>query len=146
MEISKKGINLIKEFEGCKLQAYKCVAGKWTIGYGHTSNVKSGDRITQDQAEEYLKSDLVQFENLVNDKSYVPQTLNQNQFDALVSFAFNLGGKNLKELCNANYAPNEKTTDHIAEEITLYVKAGGKIVQGLVNRREKEKKLFLGQI
>ena len=146
MEITQKGIDLIKEFEGCRLQAYKCVAGKWTIGYGHTSNVKSGDKITQEQAEEYLKSDLVQFENLVNDKSYVPQTLNQNQFDALVSFAFNLGGGNLKELCNANYPPKKKTTDHIAEEITLYVKAGGKKVQGLVNRREKEKKLFLGKI
>ena len=122
------------------------MAGKWTIGYGHTANVKQGDKITEQQAEDYLRSDLESFENLVNNKSYVPQSLNQNQFDALVSFAFNLGGKNLKELCNANYPPKKKTTDHIAQEITLYNKAGGKRVQGLADRREKEKKLFLGQI
>ena len=146
MRISQKGIDLIKQFEGCSLEAYKCVAGKWTIGYGHTANVKQGDRITQQQAEDLLRNDLASFENLVNNKSYVPQSLNQDQFDALVSFAFNLGGRNLKELCTANYPPNQKTTNHIAQEITLYNKAGGKRVQGLVNRREKEKKLFLGQI
>ena len=146
MKISQKGINLIKEFEGLRLEAYQCLAGKWTIGYGHTANVKQGDKITEKQAEDYLRSDLESFENLVNNKSYVPQSLNQNQFDALVSFAFNLGGKNLKELCTANYPPNKKTTDHIAQEITLYNKAGGKRVNGLADRREKEKKLFLGQI
>ena len=146
MRISQKGIDLIKEFEGCRLEAYKCVAGKWTIGYGHTANVKQGDRITEQEAENLLRDDLASFEKLVNNKSYVPQSINQNQFDALVSFAFNLGGRNLKELCTANYPPNQKTTNHIAQEITLYNKAGGKKVQGLVNRREKEKKLFLGQI
>ena len=146
MRISQKGIDLIKEFEGCRLEAYKCVAGKWTIGYGHTANVKQGDRITEQEAENLLRDDLASFEKLVNNKSYVPQSINQNQFDALVSFAFNLGGRNLKELCTANYPPNQKTTNHIAQEITLYNKAGGKRVQGLVNRREKEKKLFLGQI
>ena len=146
MKISQKGIDLIKEFEGCRLEAYKCAAGKWTIGYGHTANVKQGDRITQQQAEEYLKSDLAKFENLVNNKSYVPQTINQDQFDALVSFAFNLGGGNLKELCTANYPKGQKTVDHIAQEITLYNKANGKVCNGLVRRREKEKQLFLGQI
>ena len=146
MKISQKGIDLIKECEGWRLEAYKCAAGKWTIGYGHTANVKQGERITQEQAEEYLKSDLAKFENLVNNKSYVPQTINQDQFDALVSFAFNLGGGNLKELCTANYPPNQKTTAHIAQEITLYTKAGGKKNQGLVNRRAKEKQLFLSEI
>jgi len=146
MKISQKGINLIKEFEGCRLEAYQCAAGKWTIGYGHTANVKQGDRITQQQADDFLKNDLENFENLVNNKNYVPQNINQNQFDALVSFAYNLGGNNLKELCTANYPPNKKTTDHIANEITLYNKAAGKTLQGLVNRRAKEKQLFLGQI
>ena len=98
------------------------------------------------QAEEYLKEDLRYFEDRVNNKSYVPQTINQNQFDALVSFAFNLGEGNLRELCTANYPPGKKTCAHIAEEITLYNKANKKFCQGLANRREKEKKLFLGQI
>ena len=91
MEISQKGINLIKEFEGCSLTAYKCVAEKWTIGYGHTEGVDPNTKpITQQKAEEYLKEDLKYFENCVNNKYYVPQKINQNQFDALVSFAFNL--------------------------------------------------------
>ena len=74
--------------------------------------------ITQQQAEEYLKEDLRYFEDRVNNKSYVPQTINKNQFDALVSFAFNLGEGNLRELCTANYPPGKKTCAHIAEEIT----------------------------
>ena len=114
MKISENGINMIKEFEGCSLQAYQCEAGVQTIGYGHTKNVEKGDKITKEEADELLKSDLAYFEGLVNDKSYVPQSLNQNQFDALVSFAFNLGGRNLKELCTANYPKGEKTTAHIA--------------------------------
>ena len=147
MKISQKGIDLIKEFEGCSLTAYQCVAEKWTIGYGHTKGVDPNTKpITQEQAEEYLKEDLKYFENCVNNKSYVPQTINQNQFDALVSFAFNLGEGNLRELCTANYPPGKKTCAHIAEEITLYNKAKKKFCQGLANRREKEKKLFLGQI
>ena len=147
MKISQKGIDLIKEFEGCSLTAYKCVAGKWTIGYGHTKGVDQNTKpITQEQAEEYLKEDLKYFEKRVNNKSYVPQTINQNQFDALVSFAFNLGEGNLRELCTANYPPGQKTCEHIAEEITLYNKVNKKFCQGLAKRREKEKKLFLGQI
>ena len=144
MKISQNGLNLIKEFEGLRLQPYKCVAGKWTIGYGHTNNVNQNTRsITIEQAEQLLKQDVEYFENLVNDESYVPQDINQNQFDALVSFAFNLGGGNLRELCNANYPPGKKTVNHIAAEITLYNKVNKKTCQGLVNRRKKEKELFL---
>ena len=147
MRISQKGLDLIKEFEGLRLQPYKCVAGKWTIGYGHTQGVSGNTKpITVQQAEDYLKQDLQNFENYVNNKSYVPQTINQNQFDALVSFAFNLGQGNLKELCTANYPKGQKTVAHIAQEITLYNKANGKVCNGLVRRREKEKQLFLGQI
>ena len=91
MEISQKGLDLIKEFEGLSLKPYKCVAGVWTIGYGHTKGVSENtSAITEQQAEQLLRDDIRYFERLVNDKNYVPQRLNQNQFDALVSFAFNL--------------------------------------------------------
>nr|DAI37636.1 MAG TPA: Lysozyme [Bacteriophage sp.] len=92
-KIGQAGLNLIKQFEGCRLTAYQCAAGVWTIGYGHTSGVKKGMTITQAQADAYLKQDCEKFEKYVNSAAYVPitESLNQNQFDALVSFAFNLG-------------------------------------------------------
>ena len=90
-----------------------------------------------------MKEDLKYFEGLVNDKSIVPQNLNQNQFDALVSFSFNLGIRNLRELCYDNYPHGQKTVKHIADEITLYNKVNKKFSQGLANRREREKQLFL---
>ena len=143
MEISQTGIDLIKEFESCSLVPYKDVVGVWTIGYGHTRGVNSKTKpITKEKAEELLRNDISEFEAYVNNKQYVPQNLNQNQFDALVSFAFNLGPRNLKELCTANFEPGEKTVNDIANEITLYNKAGGKVCNGLVNRRKKEKELF----
>ena len=89
MKTSQNGINLIKKYEGCRLTAYKCPAGLWTIGYGHTKNVKSGQKITQKQAENFLKQDLKTFEKGV--EKAVKVRLNQNQFDALVSFAYNCG-------------------------------------------------------
>jgi lysozyme len=88
MKTSEKGINLIKKFEGCKLTSYKCPAGIWTIGYGHTRNVHKGEVITQQQAEELLKQDLSVYEAGVN---AMQLNVNQNQYDALISFAFNLG-------------------------------------------------------
>lgn len=148
MKISQSGIDLIKGFEGLRLTPYKCESRVWTIGYGHTGGVdQNTSPITEKEAEELLKKDLKYFEKCVNNKDYVPQSLNQNQFDALVSFAFNLGQGHLKELCNANYPPGKKTVDHIAQEITLYnkVRIGEKLVvsQILTNRREKEKNLFI---
>ena len=100
-KIGQAGLNLIKQFEGCRLFAYQCAAGVWTIGYGHTAGVKKGMTITQAQADAYLKQDCRKFESYVNSAAYVPITanLNQNQFDALVSFAFNCGAGNLKKLC-----------------------------------------------
>ena len=86
MKTSPKGIALIKEFEGLRLKAYKCPGGVWTIGYGHTAGVKSGMVITEAQAEEYLKADLIVFERYLNGLGLA---LNQNQFDALVSFIYN---------------------------------------------------------
>ena len=137
-KISEKGLNLIKQFEGCRLRAYQCSAGVWTIGYGHTARVKQGQTITQAQAEEYLKQDCRKFENYVNNKAYVPVTaqLNQNQFDALVSFAFNCGQGNLKTLCAG------RSTAQIAAALPKYNKAAGKVLSGLVRRRAAEQALF----
>ena len=137
-KISQNGLNLIMQFEGCRLRAYQCSAGVWTIGYGHTAGVKQGQTITQAQAEEYLKQDCKKFENYVNNKSYVPITeqLNQNQFDALVSFAYNCGQGNLKTLCAG------RSTAQIAAALPKYNKAAGKVLSGLVRRRVAEQKLF----
>lgn len=136
MKISQKGIDLIKSFEGCRLEAYKCPAGVLTIGYGHTKNVKQGQKITQTQAEEFLKEDLKIFDNYVN-KICAHLKLNQNQFDALVSFCYNCGAKNLEKLVK-----NRKNAQ-IADAILLYNKSGGKMLSGLKKRRETERMLFL---
>lgn len=135
MKISTTGLNLIKSFEGCYLTAYKCPAGVWTIGYGHTGGVKSGQKITQAKAESYLKSDLARFEKHVMsyDKKY---NWTQNEFDALVSFAYNVG--NITGLTNGG----KRTKKQISERITSYNKANGKVLAGLTRRRAAEKELF----
>lgn len=135
MKISTTGLNLIKSFEGCRLTAYKCPAGVWTIGYGHTGNVKSGQKITQAKADAYLKSDLARFEKHVMsyDKKY---NWTQNEFDALVSFAYNVG--NITGLTNGG----KRTKKQISERLTSYNKANGKVLAGLTRRRAAEKELF----
>lgn len=137
MKTSSKGIELIKSFEGCHLAAYKCPAGVWTIGYGHTDRVKQGQRITQEQAGAYLKTDLEKYEK------YVMATgleLNQNQFDALVSFTYNCGNGNLKTLIQ------NRTLTQIADALLLYVKSNGKVLAGLERRRKAERELFLQKV
>ena len=136
--IGQAGLKLIVQFEGCRLKAYQCAAGVWTIGYGHTAGVKPGQTITQAQAEEYLRQDCRKFEAYVNNSAYVPITgqLNQNQFDALVSFAFNCGAGNLKKLCAGRRAAQ------IAAAMPQYCKAAGKTLTGLVRRRVAEVALF----
>lgn len=135
MKTNKAGIDLIKSFEGCRLKAYKCPAGIWTIGYGHTAGVSEGMQITQEQADAYLKADLEKYEGYVD--KYVDNTLNENQFSALVSFAYNCGAGNLQMLVR------NRTNEQIAEAITRYNKAGGKKLNGLVRRRAAEQQLFL---
>ena len=137
--ISAAGIALIKRFEGCRLTAYKCAAGVWTIGYGHTSGVYAGMRITQAQAETFFQADCRKFESYVNNPAYVPQTeqLNQHQFDSLVSFAFNLGQGNLKSLCKKG-----RTLAQIASAMPQYRCAGKTVLPGLVQRRAAEVALF----
>lgn len=137
-KIGQTGLELIKQFEGCRLTAYKCAAGVWTIGYGHTAGVKQGQTITQAQAENFLKQDCEKFERYVNNATYVPITekLNQNQFDALVSFAYNCGAYNLKKLCAGRNATQ------IVNAMPKYNKAAGKTLNGLVRRRAAEVALF----
>ncbi len=141
MNISNKGINLIKQFEGLELKAYKDSVGVLTIGYGSTGpHVTVGMTITESQAETLLKKDLSRFEKGVDDLVTVP--LNQNQFDALVSFSFNLGLGNLK---SSTLLRKLNSLDYIgaANEIPRWDKAGGKILKGLTRRRLAEKELFL---
>lgn len=137
-KIGQAGLALIKQYEGCRLAAYRCAAGVWTIGYGHTAGVHSGMTITQAQADAYLRQDIAKFEGYVNNPAYVPITanLNQNQFDALVSFAFNLGAGNLRKLCKG------RTAAQIAQAMTQYCKANGKVLAGLRRRRAAEQALF----
>ena len=137
-KIGQAGLALIKQYEGCRLAAYRCAAGVWTIGYGHTAGVHSGMTITQAQADAYLQQDIAKFEGYVNNPAYVPITanLNQNQFDALVSFAFNLGAGNLRKLCKG------RTAAQIAQALTQYCKANGKVLAGLRRRRAAEQALF----
>lgn len=136
MKTSQSGINLITQFEGCKLVAYKCPAGVWTIGYGHTKNVKQGDVITREQAEHYLKSDIETFEKNVRnyDNKY---HWTQNEFDALVSFAYNVGSITQLVSCG------RRRKDNIPEAILSYNKAKGEVLPGLVRRRQVEQDLFL---
>ena len=137
MKTSKTGLDLIKTFEGCRLKAYKCPADVWTIGYGHTgSDVKQGMVITQAEADRLLQQDLERFEKNVmkfNNKYH----WTQNEFDALVSFAFNIGS--IDQLT----ANGTRTNAQIAQAMLLYNKAAGKVLPGLTKRRQAERQLFL---
>lgn len=137
MKTSQIGINLIKQFEGCRLQAYKPVPTEkyYTIGYGHYGpDVAPGQIITQAQAEAFLLYDLARFEKAVNNTGI---KLNQNQFDALVSFTYNCGEGNLHKLIAG------RTLPQIADTLLSYNKGGGKVLKGLTRRREAERTLFL---
>ena len=137
MKTSSKGVSLIKQFEGCRLIAYKCPAGVWTIGYGHTAGVKEGDTITQETADAYLRNDLEKNEKAVLNYDSIYH-FNQNQFDALVSFTYNCGVKNLKNLTQSG----KRTLSQISIKLPLYNKAGGVVLRGLQRRRAAEKELF----
>lgn len=138
LKTGQAGINLIKQFEGCWLKSYKCPAGVWTIGYGHTSGVKEGQTITQMQADTFLISDVEKFEKNVN-KFYEKYKWSQSEFDALVSFAFNIGS--IDQLT----ANGTRSKAVIAEKMINYNKANGEILPGLVRRRQAERKLFLSE-
>jgi len=142
MKISPKGLAVIKQFEGLRLTAYKCPAGVLTIGYGSTgAHVKPGMKITEQEAERLLLDDLSRFEVGVHE--VIKQPLTQGQFDALVSFSFNVGLGALRE---STLAAKLKAGDVVgaANEFARWNKAGGKVLPGLVKRREAERDLFVG--
>lgn len=145
MQTSDKGITLIKEFEGCNLTAYQDSVGVWTIGYGWTQpvdgkTIRAGMTIKQETAERLLKTGLVSYESDVS--RLVKVGLTQGQFDALVSFTYNLGTRSLststllRKLNAGDYAG-------AANEFPRWNKAGGKVLSGLSRRREAERALFL---
>lgn len=139
-KLSKAGIELIKKFEGVRLNAYKDSGGTWTIGYGHTGNVTEGQTITKTQANTMLKKDLERFEGYVN--NLVKVELNQNQFDALVSFTYNVGPGALEKSTLLKKV-NQNEFNEASEEFNIWVRSNGQVTQGLVNRRKEEQKLFL---
>lgn len=145
MSVSNKGVDLICEFEGKRLVAYDDGVGIWTIGFGTIKypngvRVKKGDTCTLEQAKEYMRHDLIEFEHTVNSSVKVP--LNQNQFDALVSLAYNIGSNAFK---SSTLVKKLNTGDYqgAADQFNVWINAGGKRMQGLVNRRDREKLLFL---
>lgn len=142
MKISAEGLALIKKFEGCELEAYQDAVGVWTIGYGHIKGVKEGMTITKQQAEEMLEEELVEYENYV--KEAVKYQLDQCMFDALVSWTYNLGPSNLNSSTLLKVL-NAGDYDGVPEQIKRWNKAGGKVLQGLVRRREAEALLFEGK-
>jgi lysozyme len=139
MKISKNGLDLIKHFEGCELEAYKCPAGVWTIGYGHIKTAVEGMTITQHQADEMLIEEMNEYEGYINNSVRVDLT--QNQFDAMVSWVYNLGSGNLnastllKVLNSGDYAG-------VPEQMLRWNKAGGRVLEGLTRRRQAEADLF----
>ncbi|MFX9712885.1 lysozyme [Acinetobacter baumannii] len=142
---SSVGLNLIKGFEGKRTVSYDDGVGVWTIGYGTIKypngiRVKKGDTCTEQQAEDYLRNDLAKFEAAINKLVKVPLT--QNQFDALASFTYNLGETNL---ANSTLLKKLNKGDYqgAADQFLVWNKAGGKVMKGLVRRREAERALFL---
>jgi lysozyme len=138
-KINKEGVDLIKRWEGLKLIAYLCPANVWTIGYGHTATVRKGQEITEARAEELLRMDLDKFEKGIERLITVP--LNDNQFAALVSWAFNVGlgaaeRSTLRRMLNAG------SYHEVPAQLRRWNKAGGVVLKGLTNRREDEVRLW----
>ena len=145
MEVNKAGRDLIKKFEGCKLKAYKCPAGLWTISWGLTfypdgTKVKEGDVITQQQAEDYFNAIVDDFAKKVD--ALIKSNVSDNNFSALVSFAYNVGMGNFQRstlLRKVNANPKDPS---IRAEFNKWVRANNVVLKGLVRRREAEAKLY----
>ena len=141
MKISEEGISLIKKFEGCELRAYLDAVDVPTIAYGRTKDVKIGDICTQQQAEDWLEEELVEYAGYVNEA--VKVELTQPQFDSLVSWTYNLGPSNLNRSSMLRVL-NTSDYDNVPEQIMRWNKAGGRVLAGLVRRREAEAEMFKG--
>lgn len=139
MRASSTLIQAIKKFEGVSLSAYQDSKGVWTIGYGHTNDVKKGDRITQYQAEQFLREDLQQFEAIANK---VKRIATQGKFDAILDFIYNCGPANFESSTLKKYIEAGKATWEIQEQFLRWVNAGGRKLGGLVTRRIWEANRF----
>lgn len=137
MNVSENGYELIRKYEGCRLKAYKCPSGKWTIGYGHTKGVNSRMYISKEVANYFLVVDVQAIEPTLQKWDSIYHWT-QNEFDALASFTFNCGVGNFKQLI----ANGKRSKDVIASKMLLYNKSNGKTLNGLVKRRKEEYKLF----
>ena len=141
MKTNDKGLALIRQFEGCRLKAYQCPAGVWTIGYGWTHGVKPNDHWTQSHAEEMLIKGLDQYENAVQSAIGMNKTTT-NQFSAFVSICYNIGVGNFVK---SSMLRHHKAGDYAkaADAFLLWNKAGGKVLNGLIKRRQAERALYL---
>jgi len=141
MNISEEGLSLLKKFEGCRLEAYLCSANVPTIAWGRTKNVYLGDTCTQEQANEWLKEEMPEYEGYINDN--VEVELNQNQFDAMVCWVYNLGAGNLRSSTLLKVLNNGEY-DEVPSQIKRWNKAGGRVLEGLIRRRDAEAAMFSG--
>lgn len=140
LKTSQNGINFIKQHEGLYLRAYNDGVGVCTIGYGHTgSDVHYGETISEAEAEILLRKDLVRFENFINSLGV---QLNQNQFDAMVSFTFNVGEGGLSPNCNAGKCFRKRDWNGLADSMRCWIGGGSNVREGLLKRRNDEIKLF----
>lgn len=148
MDVSK---DFIKGCEILQLEAYKCPSGIWTIGWGHTKNVRPGMKITESQAEKLFEEDFLEAERYV--ERYVKVPLTDYQKAALISFTFNSGTTNLRQLINQTYTSspniprlNQGNYESVCIVMPLYVRGNGKVLNGLVKRREQEVRMFKGEL
>ena len=141
MTTSRVGLRFIKDSEGLRLGAYKCAAGVWTIGYGHTKGVKQGQVIDQSKADDYLVEDIAPIERLLNDLRI---NFRQEQFDALVSWIFNLGASAFQRSTLYIRIGTNASDEEITDQMVKWVNAAGKPLVGLKKRRIAEANMFLG--
>lgn len=142
MKASEKAYSLIRQFEGLRLTAYKCPAGVWTIGYGHTSGVVPGMTITKEQAEEFLRQDIASAENIVSVECL---SLRQYQFDAMVSFVFNVGSGNFRKSTLLKKIKANPDDNSIMDEFLRWVYSKGVVLSGLQKRRLAEMRLYFSE-
>ena len=142
MKASERAYALIRKFEGLRLAAYRCPAGVWTIGYGHTMDVVPGISISAWRAEELLAQDVAVAEVIVNAEGL---TLRQCQFDALVSFVFNVGGANFRKSTLLSRVKADPDDNSIMDEFLRWVYGGGVVLPGLQRRRLEEMRMYFSQ-
>lgn len=141
MRMSDYAFSRLKEFEGLRLEAYKCAGGKWTIGYGHTKGVREGMRIDERTASRLLEEDVEYFESFLAKEPYA-EDITQGQWDALVDFLFNLGVGNFLSSTLRKRIIEDVDHDDIPNQFRRWNKAGGRVLMGLVKRREWEAQMY----